>query len=241
MAGTYDVVSWDVVRAAAKLKLGVRETSDYDDDIDYFISECFTGKLRVKSTNVPKYCRLDLEDERVGCLPKGFVKPISFYLDEYAENGLSENGVPLGLDLIISAGAPGLVWADSAIIGQGGETHEGWGNTFTIQNGRIYFNTAQGDHVNMLYYSKNVDDEGYPIIFERYVPCLSFYAAYMVGMSNPNRWPMAKVWQQEFIHAKNQIQTDDFRQSFENNRALIFAMITNPYILPVRQYGRYSS
>jgi hypothetical protein len=145
----------------------------------------------------------------------------------------TNNGLP-GLSLVLG-GSPFLVWANSSIIPQ---ENSSWGRTFMIQNGKIYFNQEVGDQVNIYYLSKNLDRDGYPCILERYVGCLSSYAAYMVGSSDPKRWPNYSIFRGEFIHGKGQIQMDDFKDSFDHARALIMTLMSQPYTLPISTYGR---
>jgi hypothetical protein len=230
-SGTYDTVTWDVVRGAAKLKLMLRDTTEFDDNIDYFISECYSQKLRSKSTVIHAFCSLELEDKRVGCLPKGFMDMCAIWTPN--PDTETNNGLP-GLSLVLG-GSPFLVWANSSIIPQ---ENSAWGRTFMIQNGKIYFNQEVGDQVNIYYLSKNLDRDGYPCILERYVGCLSSYAAYMVGSSDPKRWPNYSIFRGEFIHGKNQIQMDDFKDSFDHARALIMTLMSQPYTLPISTYGR---
>lgn len=89
--GSVDLISIDEIVARTKVRLGIKDISDYDAEIEMFINEA-ASKLKAKPTFVKKDCKIEICDGRAK-LPKGF-KEIHSVLPLYDNPNCITDGRP---------------------------------------------------------------------------------------------------------------------------------------------------
>lgn len=236
-------VSIDSVINDAKFKLGLRNTTMPDLDLERLVNE---GALHINA--VDSYvilCEtLEVECGRA-CLPEGFVELICMSLPD---GGSSCSGCcNINFNPVVDQNPTSIVcacpqyWAISrdvltAFCGEGGSCSMN-GNLFDVQNGYLVFSSAfTGSSVKIWYRSYNMDADGIMVLDESWQRGLSSYAAYnyaMAGQNYRNYSPQQiSDWKREWVAQVNKIRgrsaQKDHRQHKGIFSAIARAILINP-------------
>jgi hypothetical protein len=225
--GQFDTVPICHIRDMAKLILNRRDRNDVDDTIDAFIIQGL-NRLKAPSNLVKKECKIQLTDQKVGKLPKGFSQLVALRVpcDARVENNSS---LERNYDYFFYVDFDFLQSCDSTFDPDMVE----YRTAFTIRNGYIYFNKEQGvDEIDLSYLGSNVDEDGFLLIYEKFAIALQFYAAYMFAVQNSNsEYNRIQIqdYQQNWLAQKRMIIADDLQNLWNLEKRNIRAIMQGRY------------
>lgn len=234
-------VSIDSVIDSAKFRLGLRDTSMADLDLERLINE---GAMHIDSvdTYIISCTTLDVECSRAE-LPEGFIEMICMKLPNSSScSGCCQNIV---FDPVvdqnpssITCTCPMYFVANRNVLTEFcglGASCGFIGNGYDIQNGYVVFpSNFTATQVQIWYRTYNMDDNGIMVLDEYWQRGLSAYAAYQYAMSGQNfkLYPQASQWQQEWNAQLNKIRGKsaqrDHRQHKASFAAIARAILVNP-------------
>lgn len=236
-------VSIDSVIDAAKFRLGLRDTTMADADLERLVNE---GAMHIDS--VDSYAIscvvLDVDCGRA-LLPEGFVELICMNI--YGQSSCSGCCEPINFNpavdqnpTSISCTCPQYFVANRNVLtefcGMGASCGM-MSNSYDIQGGYIVFpSNFSASQVQVWYRTYNMDDDGIMILDEYWQRGLSAYAAYMYAMAGQNiknyMPQQLSMWQQEWTAQVNKIRGKsaqrDHRQHKASFAAIARAILLNP-------------
>lgn len=231
--GQFDTIPLSYVRDSAKLLLGIRDTVLHDQVIDFHITQCISNVLRSSGLTGVQNCTLPICDNSAK-LPHGLMKLIGVRAP-INQNSESQTVIPTTLSWIYLDRAF-INEYDNSVIGG-----ENLVNNLMIRDGYIYFNNPPEDltEVEIAWLGQLLDDDGNFKVYAKYQMCLQFYAAYMVGITNPTRWPQAKEYYNRFLAAKDAARGRDAKDKFDETRTQIRGLLRSWYGYPSPTYKTY--
>jgi hypothetical protein len=184
---TYDVVSIDSIVAAAKMRLGIRDSNENDLFLKDLTIEGFK-KIGAVRSYVQKSAVLPIDNLRAE-LPKDFVM-----LNKYngvvlvGADGQADYGV--GGILPVNTNQPFI--SDSPIAQPFRGTSD-----FQIQQGYIWFsNNVSSEYVAITYLAVNQDEDGNIIIPELYQMAIIPYVCWHFCLTNA--MPQTQSWEMQY-------------------------------------------
>lgn len=174
---TFDIVNIQSIVAAAKMRLGIRDSNENDLFMKDLVIEGYK-KVGAQLSYVQKYAVLTIENLRAQ-LPSDFVALNKYNgcafvnADGLADFGNMGNSVPFNADSPFAVNSPfeGLADVDFS--------------TFQIQNGYLYFSSNTGaDYIAISYLAVNQDENGDIIIPEVYQNALIPYVCFQFCLTN---------------------------------------------------------
>jgi len=234
-------VSIDSVIDATKFRLGLRDSSMADLDLERLINE---GAMHIDSvdTYVISCITLDVECNKAA-LPEGFVELICMKIA--GQSSCSGCCQSINFDPVvdqnpssITCTCPDFYVANRNVLTEFcgmGASCGSFDNGYDIQGGYILFpSNFSASQVQIWYRTYNMDENGIMVLDEYWQRGLSAYAAYQYAMSGQNfkLYPQAQQWQQEWTAQVNKIRGKsaqrDHRQHKASFSAIARAILVNP-------------
>ena len=234
-------VSIDSVIDRTKARLGLRNTTMPDSDLEMYINEA-AMHLDTQSTYVIENATLDVDCHRAA-LPEGFIELICMSIADPSAGcqgcgSINFNPVTDQNPSSIICTCPDFYTPNRAVLtefctmGKKGFLSK---NVFDIQNGYIVFPSSfTANQIKIWYRTYNMDGDGIMVLDEYWQRGLSAYAAYMYAMSgqNPKSYPQAQMWQREWVAQVNKIRGKVSQRDHIQHKgifqAIVKAILINP-------------
>lgn len=209
MTERYEEIGIDEIIARTKVQLRIATTTEHDDTLELFISEGLDS-LDCSSQLVKKQCCIDVCDDHMAKLPKGFVRF-------------------LGLRPICSSGSANnrssnIIYADISFLHKNSCSTSGlcdYRDGFQINKGYIHFNSDfTADKIDIAYLGLNVDEFGRTLIYKRYERALMNYACYQFSMAFKEEYTnyQTDMWNRTWVEQRTKIIGEDIVNDFMNDR-----------------------
>lgn len=223
----------DSVIDSAKFRLGLRDTSMADLDLERLINE---GAMHIdaKETYVISCETLEVDCHRAK-LPDGFLELICIKPEGDGCNGSC--GCNINFDPVTDQNPSSIVCSCSnyysidrnvltEFCGMGYDCGSGL-NVFDIQNGYLVFSSSfSATSVKIWFRGYNMDENGLMVLDEYWQRGLSAYAAYQYAMSGQNfkLYPQAQMWQREWTAQLNKIRGKSAQRDHRQHKGLFSAI-----------------
>ena len=228
----------DSVIDATKFRLGLRDTSMADADLERLINQAALH-LDANETYVIVCDTIDVECQKAK-LPDGFIELICLKIDGEC-NGTCGCEINFNPETDQNPSSLGCSCSPYYSIDRNVLTQFcDWGyncgtnaNVFDIQNGYIVFSsTFTATSVKIWYRSYNMDENGLMVLDEYWERGLSAYAAYQYAMSGMNykMYPQAAQWQREWTAQVNKIRGKSAQRDHRQHKGL-FASIARAILV----------
>jgi len=236
--GFYEPISIEQIRARTKVRLQLKEITDYDAEIDTFINEA-GASLGSMHTFIKKNCKLEINDQGEACLPKGFKK----FLGVRLLSAVSEAPTvpPASVNSIYTSQSP-LYLGDQVYLERTflDDCREEFGQNQNVNNFQgvveIIGNTirfplpCESTHAILSYqgYAVNEKDNCILIMHAGYERCFSEYAValmlrtyWQIRAEDRGREREIERAMGEYIEQRKKIISEGFATSFEQNKFTI--------------------
>lgn len=234
-------VSIDSVIDSAKFRLGLRDTSMADADLERLINE---GAMHIDSVDTYAISCVTLEvDCGRALLPEGFVEVICLQIvGQSSCSGCCES-INFNPEIdqnptSIACTCPQFFVANRNVLtefcGMGASCGSP-SNVFDVQGGYLVFSSNfKPTEIKMWYRTYNMDDDGIMVLDEYWQRGLSAYAAYMYAMAGQNMKAympqQVTMWQQEWTAQVNKIRGKSAQRDHRQHKAT-FASIARAILL----------
>jgi hypothetical protein len=232
----------DSVIDSAKFRLGLRDTSMADLDLERLINE---GAMHLDAieTYVISCETLEVECSKAK-LPDGFLELICIQPEGDGCNGscgcnYNFNPVTDQNPTDIICNCTNYYAIDRNVLTEFcgmGYNCGGNSNVFDIQNGYLVFSSNfTPTSVKIWFRSYNMDENGLMVLDEYWQRGLSAYAAYQYAMSGQNfkLYPQAAQWQREWTAQLNKIRGKSAQRDHRQHKGLFSAIARAILINPV--------
>jgi hypothetical protein len=227
ITATYSTIPISYARDGAKAILGLRETNEHDELIDYHIVQ---GIKRMKCPSVLLKFNtvIDVCDQRA-TLPCNFYKMIAMRVLRCDNQDVNQYQWDYG-QLFFYNDKP-------FFEGFGVENPKGlpFSNSIQIQNNEIIFNLKQDiTQVEISYIGINTDEDGNRVIYEKYQVAIERYAASQMALSNPQKWTTLQYsqWHGDYLAEKNFNLAEERKLEFDLEKYQIRSIIRDWYYAP---------
>lgn len=229
----------DSVIDATKFRLGLRDTSLADADLERLINEG-AMHLDANETYIVSCETLDVDCHKAK-LPEGFLELICIKPEGDSCSGSC--GCNYNFNPVTDQNPTNIVCNCSTyytidrnvlteFCGQGYNCGSGM-NVFDVQNGYLVFSSSfTATSVKIWFRSYNMDENGLMVLDEYWQRGLSAYAAYQYAMSgmNAKMYPQAQMWYREWVAQLNKIRGKSAQRDHRQHKG-IFAAIARAILI----------
>ena len=229
----------DSVIDATKFRLGLRDTTLADADLERLINEG-AMHLGAMETYIISCETLEVDCSKA-LLPDGFLELICIKPEGDSCSGSC--GCNYNFDPVTDQNPTSIVCncstyytIDRSVLtefcGMGYNCGSGM-NVFDIQNGYLVFSSSfTATSVKIWFRSYNMDEDGLMVLDEYWQRGLSAYAAYQYAMSgmNAKMYPQAQMWYREWVAQLNKIRGKSAQRDHRQHKGL-FAEIARAILI----------
>lgn len=230
----YSTISVESPIARAKLQCRCSNTTEWDSYFEIMIMEGM-GSLNVLSQLIKKQCKITITDGTAE-IPKGLVRFLAMrgHCRQWTEEELANNPMLTNFNNNI------ILYADTTFLSSCGcdvTGFQNWINNVQINGNYIHFNNHTSlESATIAFMGLNVDENGKPLIFERYERALAAYASWRYTQMYFEKFNQNIIdgYKQEWIAQASRIRGEDVANDFQNDKLgiaqAVSTLLTSPLV-----------
>jgi hypothetical protein len=214
-----NAISVDEIISAAKMQLRLQNTTEHDDWFELLVYEAIR-RIDSLSCFVKRTCTIDIMDHK-GVLPKGFQRLLGlrFLCDDLNEN--QGHSLSSFFDPFIYVDSKFLMDCECDL---NNPLIRHYSTFVNIQGEFLYVNT-QFDitGVRMAFLGLNVDENGLPVVYDYYQPCLTDYICWKFTRAYSSEYREADIRSYEagYYAQRAWVKATDVKEDFIKNKRKI--------------------